>query len=91
MLKLEEWLYMIHQLVAMTDILLNQCLGNNFFYTLNDEEIKTAEIRMNHGNKCNIKIPINPLTPRTIVDTIDCSLIGNEYTVKVNANQGGFM
>jgi len=64
--------------------------SNNFFYTLNDEEIKTAEIRMNHGNKCNIKIPINPLTPRTIVDTIDCSLIGNEYTVKVNANQGGF-
>ena len=64
--------------------------SNNFFYTLNDEEIKTAEIRMNHGDKCNIKIPINPLTPRTIVDTIDCSLIGNEYTVKVNANQGGF-
>jgi len=64
--------------------------SNNFFFTLNDEEIKTAEIRMNHGNKCNIKIPINPLTPRTIVDTIDCSLIGNEYTVKVNANQGGF-
>ncbi len=64
--------------------------SNNFFYTLNDEEIKTAEIRMNHGDKCNIKIPINPLTPRTIVDTIDCSLIGNEYTVKVNASQGGF-
>lgn len=63
-------------------------ISNNFFYTLNDEEIKTAEIRLNHGGNCNIAMPIPTLLPRVIADSINCNIIGNEYEINVNAVQG---
>lgn len=63
--------------------------GPNFFFTLNDEEIKTAVIKLNHGGDCDINLAIPTLTPRAITDNINCNIIGNEYEINVVASQGG--
>ena len=64
-------------------------ISSNFFFTLNDEEIKTAVIKINHGGDCDINMAIPSIAPRVITETINCNIIGNEYEISVNANQGG--
>lgn len=61
-----------------------------FMSTPNEEEIKSAYIKLNHSNSCNIDFTIPALTQRTVSDIIDCNIPGDEYQVKINSNQGSF-
>lgn len=59
-----------------------------FMSTPNEEEIKTAVIKLNHGGSCDLNLTVPPITPKDFTYQIDCNGGNSPGTYKITVNKG---
>lgn len=59
-----------------------------FMSTPNEEEIKSAVIKLNHGGSCDLNLTVPPITPKDFTYQIDCNGGNSPGTYKITVNKG---